>query len=132
MSKCHYHAIINKIQTVTCHYSFIVNELGEKIVWYVDEAQSHNFESPYELSFIVDAEDPACEVHEKSKFSAVLKVLSLSSDPQVNLTEVSEFKAIFNQQSTYRADILCSSTDLQFLHTFFASSILSPAIIQPD
>ena len=128
MSKCKYHAIINKIQTVICNYSFIVNESGEEIVFYVDEAKEYNFQSPYELKYIVDTSDPTCETHDKHSFSATVKALTLSSDTQVNLIDKSKFRAVFEKQPIYKSEIKCSSIDLQSLHTFFASSTLLESV----
>ena len=128
MSKCKYHAIINKIQTVICNYSFIVNESGEEIVFYVDEAKEYNFQSPYELKYIVDTAGPTCETYDKHLFSATIKAVTLSSDTQVNLIDKSKFRAVFEKQPIYRSEIKCSSIDLQSLHTFFASSALLESV----
>jgi hypothetical protein len=121
MSKCNYRATINKIQTISCDYHLIANESGEKIVWYVDEALEHNFQSPYELNYIVDTADPICDISEKSKYHAVIKPLS----EVINNTAADDgiFSATFSK-STYRAEIKCSSLDLQSVHKFFAAGVL--------
>jgi hypothetical protein len=122
MSKCNYRATINKIQTISCDYHFIVNEAEEKIVWYVDEALEHNFQSPFELNYIVDTEDPICDIDEKSKYHATVKPLS----DIVNESIIDEgvFSATFSQ-SVYRAEINCSNIDLQSTHKFFAAGNLA-------
>ena len=122
MSKCNYRATINKIQTISCDYHFIVNEAEEKIVWYVDEALEHNFQSPFELNYIVDTADPICDIDEKSKYHATIKPLS----DIVNKSIVDEgvFSATFSQ-SVYRAEINCSTIDLQSTHKFFATGNLA-------
>ena len=122
MSKCNYRATINKIQTISCDYHLIANESGEKIVWYVDEALEHNFQSPFELNYIVDTADPICDIDEKSKYHATIKPLS----DIVNKSIIDEgvFSATFSQ-SVYRAEINCSTIDLQSTHKFFATGNLA-------
>ena len=109
MIKCKYHAIINNVQTAICDYNLIVNELNERIVWYVDEAKEYNFQSPYELNYIVDATDPTCIPVNKSSFKAIVRALTLSSDINVNLIDRSKFKAVFKKLPIYRSEITCSS-----------------------
>jgi hypothetical protein len=122
MSKCNYRATINKIQTISCDYHFIVNEAEEKIVWYVDEALEHNFQSPFELNYIVDTEDPICDIDEKSKYHATIK--PLSDIVNESILDEGVFSATFSQ-SVYRAEINCSTIDLQSAHKFFADGNLT-------
>ena len=122
MSKCNYRATINKIQTISCDYHFIVNEAQEKIVWYVDEALEHNFQSPFELNYIVDTADPICDIDEKSKYHATIK--PLSEIVNESILDEGVFSATFSQ-SVYRAEINCSTIDLQSTHKFFAAGNLT-------
>jgi len=122
MSKCNYRATINKIQTISCDYHLIANESGEKIVWYVDEALEHNFQSPFELNYIVDTADPICDIDEKSKYHATIKPLSDIVDKSI--IDEGVFSAAFSQ-SVYRAEINCSTIDLQSTHKFFATGNLA-------
>ena len=122
MSKCNYRATINKIQTISCDYHFIVNEAEEKIVWYVDEALEHNFQSPFELNYIVDTKDPICDIDEKSKYHATIK--PLSDIVNESILDEGVFSATFSQ-SVYRAEINCSTIDLQSAHKFFAAGNLT-------
>lgn len=121
MSKCNYQATINKIETITCDYDFITNENGEKIVHYVDKALEYNFRSPFEINYLVDTQDPVCEISEKSKYHAVIKP---SSDViNSSVTDEAIYSATFSQP-IYSAEIQCSSVNLESIHVFLASGKL--------
>jgi hypothetical protein len=109
MSECSYQVTINSIQTISCDYNFIVNESGEKIVHFASDALAHNFQSPYELDYIVNTDTPVCTLSEKSGYYAIVK--NFQEKATNDVLDGEKYNAIFSQ-STYRAEIKCASVDL--------------------
>ena len=123
MSKPIYRATINKILTVLCDHNIISTESGEKIVWYVEDAKAHNFQSPFELDYLIDTSEPICDTGEKSAYRAVV-----SGEISKYRAEIKHSSVVSGKTSRYRAEIKHSSVNLEDLHVFLPETFLSQSV----
>ena len=67
VSNSSYKAVFNKIDVSLCDFNFISDEQGNKIT--IDTIQ----QDLKHQNYLVTLDEPACQIHEKSSFSATLK-----------------------------------------------------------